>query len=763
MRRYSRREFLLLAFLLLIGAFAAGSDFTSKSSAAEEGPRADRQPTEPLVPGRDFQYRLQERLIQAVPGDEIVLGEGTFELTRQLDVVANNITIRGQGSQRTILSFKAQRSGGQGLEATGDNLVLEGFAIEDTAGNAVKVLGAKNVVFRDIRTEWTGPAEPSNGAYGIYPVQCRNVLIENCTAKGASDAGLYVGQCHNVIVRNSRAERNVAGIEIENTVGADVYDNVSTNNAGGILVFDLPGLQVAAGGQVRVFRNRVFDNNHANFAAPGNMVASVPPGTGVMIMATDDVEVFENELIGNNTTSVLVLSFMAMGRRQSDEKFDPTPNQISVHDNRIRGGGKKPGGMIAEILVPVMGEQLPEILYDGVPPPDAQQQPVLSLRNNGEVSFANFDLAHLNPDDIRAGRHKIQRDASVYQAQIAALDAIRLPLHDPPSPSGSETVEVYRSAPKQLSEYNLFEGNLANHEPAAGVFRYELNTTLFSDDTSKYRFVRLPSKQSIAYRPEGVVEFPVGTVISKTFSYPHDFRELSRGERHLETRIEIRRETGWYGYSYQWNEQQTDAELVIGGAEVAASWIDAQGENQSLAYQIPNANQCMNCHAQNRQFEPLGPTAENMNRTAPGSSHNQLQWLMDTGQLKGAPPATEVPKLPVAAASEQFSVAQRARAWLDVNCAHCHNPRGTARPSGLDLRFHQDDLARVGVWKTPVAAGHGSGGHKYDIVPGKPDESILVHRMESVDPSVMMPNVARQLVPEKGLELVRQWIVEMEQ
>ena len=757
MWRYPR-----LACLLLAAALAAGSGVTYNSWADEEQPRADTQPTEPLTPGRDLQYHLQERLIQAVPGDEIVLGEGTFILNRQLDVVANNITIRGQGSQRTILSFQGQLAGGQGLEATGDNLVLEGFAIEDTAGNAVKVLGAENVVFRDIRTEWTGPAEASNGAYGIYPVQCQNVLIENCTAIGASDAGLYVGQCHNVIVRNSRAERNVAGIEIENTVGADVYDNVATNNSGGILVFDLPGLQVAAGGQVRVFRNRVFDNNHENFAAPGNMVASVPPGTGVMIMATDDVEVFENELVGNNTTSVLVLSFLAMGRRQSDENFDPIPNQISVHDNRIRDGGKKPGGVLAETLVPVMGNQLPDILYDGVQPPDAQQQPVLSLRNNGEVSFANFDLPHLNPKDILTGRHKIQRDASVYQAQIEALAAIELPPHGPPSPSGNEAVKAYRSAPRQLSEYDLFEGDLATHQPVAGVFHYALNTTLFSDYTSKYRFIRLPDQQPIAYRDEGVVEFPVGTVISKTFSYPHDYRDLSRGERHLETRIEVRHETGWYGYSYQWNEEQTDADLVIGGAELAASWIDAQGENQSLTYQIPNANQCLNCHAQNRQFEPLGPTVENMNRTAPDSIHNQLQLLIDSGQLQGAPPVHEVSQLPVADASEQFSVAERARAWLDVNCAHCHNPRGTARPSGLDLRFHQEDLARIGVWKTPVAAGHGSGGHKYDIVPGKPDHSILVHRMESVDPSVMMPNVARQLVPDEGLELVRQWIAEME-
>ncbi len=714
-----------------------------------------------LTPGAGLQFQLQELLVQAVPGDVIEFSAGRFELTRQIDIVTDNLTLRGAGSGNTTLSFKGQLAGGQGLEATGDNLVLEGFAIEDTAGNAVKVLGAENVVFRDIRTEWTGPAQASNGAYGIYPVQCQNVLIEKCTSIGASDAGLYVGQCHNVIVRDSRAERNVAGIEIENTIGADVYNNVATNNAGGILVFDLPGLQVAAGGQVRVFQNRVFENNHENFAAPGNMVATVPSGTGVMIMATDDVEVFENEIAENNTASVLVLSFLATGKRQSDEKFDPFPNQISIHDNQIRDGGKKPAGLIAAALVPVMGAPLPEILYDGVTPPDAEQRPPLSMRDNGDVSFANYDMLHLNPTDIQAGRHRIGRDATLYNAQLEPIAEVDLPPHDPPGPNGSVTVEVYRSAPELLSEYELFQGDLAAHEPAEGVFHYELNTTLFSDHTSKYRVIRLPSGKPIDYREEGVVAFPVGTLIAKTFSYPRDFRDPSQGDSHLETRIEIRREEGWYGYSYQWNEQQTDAKLVLGGAELDARWIDEQGKDRSLTYQIPNANQCLNCHAQDKKYEPIGPTAANLNRAAPHSSENQLQMLIDSDQLEGSPPLDQIASMPVAGASEDFSVAERARAWLDVNCAHCHNPRGTARPSGLDLRYHQDELARIGVWKTPVAAGHGSGGHEYDIVPGKPDESILLHRMQSVDPSVMMPNVARQLVPEEGLQLVRQWIAEM--
>lgn len=231
----------------------------------------------------DVQFELQGRLIEAIPGDIIQLEAGTYRLTQQLDIVTDNITIKGRGSDQTILSFQGQTSGGQGIEATGNNFVLEGLAIEDTAGNAVKVNGARNVTLRDVRVEWTGPAAATNGAYGLYPVQCENVLIEHCAAIGASDAGLYVGQCRNVVVRSSRAERNVAGIEIENTINADVHDNVATNNAGGLLVFDLPGLQQKSGHDIRVFRNRVVANNYKNFAAPGNIVAGVPSGTGLMV------------------------------------------------------------------------------------------------------------------------------------------------------------------------------------------------------------------------------------------------------------------------------------------------------------------------------------------------------------------------------------------------------------------------------------------------------------------------------------------------
>ena len=175
-----------------------------------------------LSPSDDIQSRLQDLLVQAIPGDVIEFGQGTFRFTRQIDIATDNISLRGQGAEKSVLSFTNQSSGGQGIEVVGDNFVIEGLAIENTAGNAIKVLGSKNGTFRDVRPEWTGPAKSTNGAYGLYPVQCENVLMDSCVAIGASDSGIYVGQSKQVIVRNCRAERNVAGIEIENTINADV-------------------------------------------------------------------------------------------------------------------------------------------------------------------------------------------------------------------------------------------------------------------------------------------------------------------------------------------------------------------------------------------------------------------------------------------------------------------------------------------------------------------------------------------------------------
>lgn len=358
----------LTAASMVISLLTDSLNHSSRASAVENPtPRIST-----LKAGPNVQYELQSKLIDAMPGDVIELAEGHFQFHRQLDITTSHLTIRGAGSSKTVLSFKGQASGGAGLEATGDQFVLEGLAIEDTAGNAIKVLGADGVIFRDVRTEWTGPAASSNGAYGIYPVQCSNVLIEDCTAIGASDAGIYIGQSRNVIVRSNRAERNVAGIEIENTIHADVYNNIATKNTGGILVFDLPGLQVNSGRQVRVHHNKISDNNHLNFAAKGIVVASVPPGMGIMVMATDEVELDHNTIKHHQTTGVAVLAYQATSKRlkkRDTTDFDPFPELISIHHNQISESGYAPAGEMGLLLAPFVGGVFPDIFWDGVGDP----------------------------------------------------------------------------------------------------------------------------------------------------------------------------------------------------------------------------------------------------------------------------------------------------------------------------------------------------------------------------------------------------------
>lgn len=345
-----------------------------------------------MQPGPEFAKRLQETLITAQPGAVIQIGEGKFEIDRQISLSVAKVTIQGKGLDKTILSFAGQKSGSAGMLVTAGDFILEDLTLQDTKGDALKINGATNVTIRRVKAEWTGGPKETNGAYGIYPVQCNNVLIEDSAAIGASDAGIYVGQSKNVIVRRNRAEFNVAGIEIENSTQADVYENVATRNTGGLLVFNLPDLPVQGGSFTRIYNNQIFANNTENFAPKGNIVAKVPTGTGIMVLATHDIEIFKNQVKDNQTSNVSILSYLTTGNPIKDAKFDPFVEKIHIHDNTLAGGGTNPGGA-AKDLAPVLGNPVPSIIYDGVLKPKLDNAQIC-IQNNGEATFVNYDAAN---------------------------------------------------------------------------------------------------------------------------------------------------------------------------------------------------------------------------------------------------------------------------------------------------------------------------------------------------------------------------------
>ena len=314
-------------------------------------------------PGPDAQERLQTALIDAKAGDTVHIAAGRYPLANGLSLDVAGVTVKGDGPDRTILDFTGQKGEGEGLLVTSGNVTLRDFAVENAAGNGIKSKGSDGISFVDLRVEWTGGPKSTNGAYGVYPVSSKHVLIDRVYVKGASDAGIYVGQSQQIVVRNSRAIGNVAGIEIENSYNADVHDNVATGNTGGILVFDLPDLPQQGGHGIRLFNNQVVANNHPNFAAPGNIVAGVPSGTGVMVMANRDVHVFDNDIKDNNGNAVMVVSYT---RTFTDKSYNPLPRAVAVTANRYVGNGKVPAFKGGPEIAAAVGGTLPPVMWDGI-------------------------------------------------------------------------------------------------------------------------------------------------------------------------------------------------------------------------------------------------------------------------------------------------------------------------------------------------------------------------------------------------------------
>ncbi|MBL8551912.1 MAG: hypothetical protein JNJ73_18130 [Hyphomonadaceae bacterium] len=313
-----------------------------------------------------------------------------------------------------------------------------------------------------------------------------------------------------------------------------------------------------------------------------------------------------------------------------------------------------------------------------------------------------------------------------------------------------------------LAAYRLFTDGGAR-APNAGVTPYDLNNALYADGAMKFRYVFIPPGARASYSADDVFEFPVGAALIKTFAIAADMRRPAESVRYLETRLLIRQRAGWVAFAYVWNEDQTEARLAPIGAEVPVQWIDEAGATVALNWRVPNRNQCKGCHDRDGRISPIGPTARNLNKDhlyRDGATENQLvRWA---AFLDGAPAPSEAPRAPASFDAASGPLDARARAYLDVNCAHCHNPHGPASVSGLDLRAANPDPVTLGIRKRPIAAGRGAGERLYAIAPGRPDASILLYRMQSLEPGIMMPELGRQHTDGAAIALIREWVAGMD-
>ncbi|MCW5912059.1 MAG: right-handed parallel beta-helix repeat-containing protein [Cyclobacteriaceae bacterium] len=366
---------------------------------------------------QSMEQSLQTQLITIQDGDTLELPEGNFMFTRSLVLDGkNSVVIRGKGMDKTVLSFKNQAEGAEGLRiSNGNNIVLEDFSVEDAKGDNVKVSEVRGITFRRIRSVWSEGPRTENGAYALYPVLCKQVMIEECIAAGSSDAGIYVGQSDSVIIRNNKAYWNVAGIESENSRWVEIYDNEAYDNTGGILIFDLPGL-TQYGHSTKVYRNHVHNNNHKNFAAKGNIVASIPPGTGFMILATNTLELTENKIMDNKTVGVGVISYELVAALnegeveqtsniggvqtldnnfKKDTLYNPFPYRIKIYNNEYSNSHWFPalGHDIGKLFAMKSFMHPPDVVYDGISDPERPDRQICVTEKEGVLVMV-LDAAH---------------------------------------------------------------------------------------------------------------------------------------------------------------------------------------------------------------------------------------------------------------------------------------------------------------------------------------------------------------------------------
>ncbi len=315
----------------------------------------------------------------------------------------------------------------------------------------------------------------------------------------------------------------------------------------------------------------------------------------------------------------------------------------------------------------------------------------------------------------------------------------------------------------KLSDYKFFKQPISKQLPKQNIIPYTIASPLFSDYAEKLRFISLPENTIITHNKDHSFNYPEGTFLIKTFYYPDDFRNPNGSRRLIETRLLKKIRSEWIAIPYVWNNDQTEAVLSLAGARTNVSWIHYDGSPMNLLYSVPNMNQCKSCHVHKNILKPIGPKIRNLNHEFSYEHEimNQLEKWIALGILESLDNIDLLPSTVNYENSDDGNIKERARAWLDINCAHCHRSGGPAETSGLYLTIEENNFRALGVYKPPVAAGRGSGKRKYNIVPGHPEKSIMEFRINSTDPGIMMPELSRKLIHKEGLELIRAWIKNM--
>lgn len=725
------------------------------------------------LPGRDLEREVNEAIETASGETVIEFPKGTFFFKNEILVTKPGITLRGSGMKETILSFKNQKAGAQGILATQDRFRIEHLTVEDTAGNGIKVFGATNVQFDSVRVRWSKKLAKENGAYGVYPVLTKNVLIENCDVSDASDAGIYVGQSSRILIRNNDAHHNVAGIEIENSDDADVIGNRAYNNTAGILVFNLPDLVKKDGKGTLIRNNEIYSNNGKNFSTKGSIINLVPKGLGYFSLASQRTEITQNNFRDHDLSHVAVSNYFISERPVKDPSYDPMPKGVSIHGNNF-GPSKLtlPDGSRMNFIIKFLaGPFSHDVIYDGIDDGTYAGTKPLPLdkicigknTKDGKFRFGNLHLDYDRPNFPLPG--KITRSLKDHTCELSAINPLPVDFQSgtvtsTTGPSVEETraaCEIkdessvnYGALPydcDDLRAYNLFvDSREPRKNPRTGT-RYSLSNELFTDYALKDRFIFLPPGTAMKFSPERSFVFPVGTVITKTFS----LKDPSTKKSNLvETRLLIHRKTGWVPLNYVWENGK--AKLDRAGKVFPASTETPSGEKVAIDYHVPSLRQCASCHNINGSMTPIGPRAKFLNHDS------QLEAWAEKGILKDLPEMNTIEKLPTWN-DETKPLDLRAKAYLEINCTHCHNPKGNAANTGLYFSTKRDSASvEMGHCKTPVAAGFATGGNLYDVTPGAAEKSILYFRIQQNHLAVKMPQLGRSVPHKEGSDLVKKWI-----